>query len=147
MDLGLTYADVSQSGAGAHAIYPGELPDGVKQAAWQLDDEPWGANDDLPSIEIYPGKRVCVMTGEHVPGTSTEVHEWNADVLEPLPEANDQVTDDRPNVSTAREDYDLDNYEPEAMSATETTDDIRDIFAALDRLDARRVADRIIVHR
>ncbi|WP_435175612.1 hypothetical protein [Halorussus sp. AFM4] len=145
--LGLTYADVSQSGAGAHAIYRGDLPDDVKEASWQLDDEPWGANDDLPSIEIYPGKRVCVMTGDHVPGTPTAVTEWNDDVLEPLLEANDQTTEDRPDVSTAREDYDLDNYEPEATTAAETTDDIRDIFAALDRLDARRVADRTIVHR
>ncbi|WP_052367761.1 transcriptional regulator [Haloferax sp. ATB1] len=144
--LGLTYADISQSGAGAHAIYRGDLPDGVKQAAWQLDDEPWGSNEDLPSIEIYPGKRVCVMTGEHVPGTPTEVRNWNGDVLDALLEANDQTTSGgRKSVSTARDDYDLDNYEPAATTANETTDDIRDIFAALDRLDARRVADRTIV--
>ena len=35
--LGLTYADVSQSAGGVHAQYRGTLPDGVKQAAWQLD--------------------------------------------------------------------------------------------------------------
>ncbi|WP_210424875.1 hypothetical protein [Halorussus halobius] len=146
--LGLTYADVSQSGAGVHAQYRGELPEGVKQAAWQLDDEPWGDNDELPSIEIYPGKRVCVATGEHVPGTPTEIREWTDDVLDPLLEANDDVaSSQRDTPSTDREDYDLDDYEPEATSATETTDDIRDIITALDRLDARRVADRTIVHR
>ena len=145
--LGGTYADISTSGAGAHAIYRGELPDGVKQAAWQLDDEPWGANEDLPSIEIYPGKRVCVMTGDHVPGTPTEIREWNADVLDPLLEANDEVaTAQRSDASTERDDYDLDDYEPSSTSSSETTTDIRDIFAALDRLDARRVADRTIVH-
>jgi hypothetical protein len=145
--LGLTYADVSQSGAGAHAIYRGDLPEGVKQAAWQLDDEPWSENGELPSIEIYAGKRVCVMTGDHVPGTPTEVQEWNDDVLNVLLEANDEVASrQREDLSTARDDYDLDDYEPAAATSKETTDDIRDVFAAIDRLNARRVAERTIVH-
>jgi hypothetical protein len=146
--LGLTYADISQSGTGVHAIYRGDLPDGVKQASWQLDGDPWGSNDDLPSIEIYPGKRVCVMTGEHVPGTPVEVQKWNDDVLEPLLEANDEVaTSAREDPSTDRDDYDLDDYDPGATTSSETTDEIRDVFAALDRLDARRVAEKTIVHR
>ncbi|QLD88310.1 hypothetical protein HWV07_04380 [Natronomonas salina] len=144
--LGATYADVSQSGAGVHAQYRGELPDGVKQAAWELDDEPWGANDDdLPSIEIYAGKRVCVATGEHVPGTPTEIREWDADALESLLDEQGQLPDSRPDVEAARERFDLENYEPSTTTSSETTDDIRDVFAALDRLDARRVADRTIV--
>ncbi|WP_435349736.1 hypothetical protein [Haloarchaeobius sp. HRN-SO-5] len=150
--LGSTYADISQSGTGVHAIYKGDLPDGVKQASWQLDEDPWGGNDDLPSIEIYPGKRVCVMTGDHVPGTPEDVHEWNDDVIDPLLEANDEVATRnrnraREDIPTARDDYDLDEYEPQATEAGETTTDIRDIFAALDRIDARHVADRTIVHR
>jgi len=151
--LGLTYADVSQSGKGVHAIYKGDLPDGVKQASWRLDEDPWESNEDLPSIEVYPGKRVCVMTGAHVPGTPTEIAEWNDDVLDALLEANDQVAinqrdnADRDDVLTAREDYDLEDYEPAATASSETTDDIRDVFAALDRLDARRVAERTIIHR
>jgi len=145
--LGLTYADVSQSGAGAHAIFRGELPEGVKEASWQLDDEPWGSNDELPSIEIYPGKRVCVMTGEHVPATPTEIREWNADVLKPLLEANDQYPSSHGrDVSTARDDYQLEDHTPEATSSTETTTDIRDVFYAIDQLDAQRVADRTVVH-
>jgi len=144
--LGLTYADISTSGAGVHAMYRGDLPDGVKQAAWQLDDEPWGSNDDLPSIEVYPGKRVCVATGDHVPGTPTDVHEWNDDVLDALLEANDQYSSSARDVSTEREDYDIDDHDPDATTSTETTDDIRDLFYAIDQLDAQRVADRTIVH-
>lgn len=149
--LGLTYADISQSGAGAHAIYRGELPDGVKQASWQLDDDPWGSNDDLPAIEVYPGKRVCVMTGDHVAGTPTEVREWNDDVVETLVQVNDPVAAsqaeriDEP--AAAREEFDSSDYEPTATSTDETTTDIRDIFHALDCLDAQRVAERTIVHR
>ncbi|WP_265108238.1 hypothetical protein [Halosolutus halophilus] len=151
--FGLTYADLSQSEAGVHAQYKGEFPDDVKQASWRLDDDSWGANDDLPSIEIYDGKRVCVATGLHVPGTPTEVREWNEDVLENLLDANDQLPNEqsydrnRDEASIDRDDYDLEDYEPEATSSTETTDDIRDIFAAIDRLDAQDVAERTIVQR
>lgn len=79
--LGLTYADVSQSGCGAHAVYRGALPEGVKETSWQLDSEPFGANDDCPSIEIYARKRVCVMTGEHVLGTPEYARQWDEEAL------------------------------------------------------------------
>jgi hypothetical protein len=114
--LGLTYADVTQSDGGAHAIYRGELPEGVKQAAWQLDDEPWGDHDedDLPSVEIYAGKRVCVATGEHAPGTPTEVHEWDADALREVLDENDQIPDRGERHAGEREAFDLENYDPDA---------------------------------
>ncbi len=50
---------------------------------------------------------------------------------------------DRP--ADAFEDFDSEEYTPTATSTSETTDDIRDIFAALDRLDAKRVARETIV--
>ncbi|MXV62057.1 hypothetical protein GS429_08285 [Natronorubrum sp. JWXQ-INN-674] len=152
--LGATYCDISTSGKGVHAIYRGDFEDlDLKQASWRLDEDPWGSIEgDLPSIEIYPGKRVCVMTGDHVPGTPTEVRKWNADVLEPLCEATGQFGQggrdrDEDDVSVDREDYDLDDYEPTTTSSSETTDDIRDVFAAIDQLDAQRVADQTIVQR
>jgi hypothetical protein len=40
--------------------------------------------------------------------------------------------------------FDPDEYDPSASSASETTDDIRDVYHALDHLDARRVARRTI---
>lgn len=150
--FGLTYADISLSETGTHAIYQGTLPEGVKQATWELGDEPWGANDEPPSIEIYDHGRVCVMTGKHVPGTPTGAREIDADALEAILDKHDQLptatptatpTDDMP---TARETYDLEGYDPVATSASETTNDARDIFAALERLDGRDVAERTIVH-
>jgi len=147
--LGLTYADVSQSGGGAHAIYQGELPEGVKEAAWQLDDEPWGDHDegDLPSVEIYDGKRVCVMTGERVPGTPTEAREWDGDALHDLLDENDQLPEPVSQPTAAREEFDAAEYDPGATGSGETTDDVRDVFAAIERLDPKRVAEKTIVHR
>jgi hypothetical protein len=162
--LGLTYADVSTSGTGVHAIYRGELPDGVKEASWQLDEDPWRGNDELPSIELYARKRVCVMTGDHVPGTPVNVRPWSDEAVGVLVEANDEVAArqrervddeldanragkrrDDIDASTCRDDHDLDDHDPNATSSDQTTTDIRDLFHALERIDARDVAGDTIV--
>ncbi len=149
--LGATYCDVSQSSAGVHAVFRGDLPEDVKEASWRIGEEPWGANEDLPSIEIYDGKRVYVATGEHVSGTPKEICEWDDDALEGILNANGQlpVERDRGEIDVEREeyDYDSDEYEPSASSSDETATDIRDLFAAIDRLDAQRVAEQTIVQR
>jgi len=145
--FGATYADVSTSGSGAHANYRGELPDGVKQATFAIDTEPWGQNDDLPEIEIYDGKHVCVTTGEHVPGAPTDVRAWDDDAVEKVLDEFDQLPDETPSDPAAEHDaFDTEEYDAEATGSDETTTDVRDIFAALDRLDARRVAEQTIVH-
>jgi len=145
--LGATYADISVSGTGVHAPYIGDLPDGVKQAKFAIDDEPWGENDDLPEIEIYDHKHVCVSTGEHVPGTPTELREWDTDALENILDEHDQLPEPTTSTAEAYEAFDATEYDPEATTSDETASDMRDVFAALDRLDAQRVADRTIVHR
>jgi P4 family phage/plasmid primase-like protien len=139
--FGLTYADVSTSGSGVHANYEGELPNDIPEAKWVLDDEPWGSNDDLPAIEIYSNTHVCVTTGERLPGSAEDVREWDADaVRDVLDEAGElrQTTTDRA-------DFDAEGYEPNATEADETTDKIRDIYHALDRLNAQRVAEDTVV--
>jgi len=143
--LGMTYADVSTSGGGVHAYYRGELPGGLPEAKWKIDTEPWGSHDDVPAVEIYANTHVNVTTGDHLVGTGTEVRAWDDDALEAVLKANDQLRDERP--STVRDDYDLDEYEPTATSSDETTDDIRDVFRALDRLDPKRVGERTIVRK
>ena len=82
--LGQSYADVSTSGAGLHVYYRGDLPGEQTQAKWQLDDEPWGSNDELPAVEIYSGKHVCLATGDHVAGTPPDVRPWDAEALQDL---------------------------------------------------------------
>ena len=142
--LGVTYADVSTSGAGVHAVYRGSIPlDGVTQATFEIDTEPWGANDDVPEVEIYTGKKVCVATGDHVRGSGTVVEEWDTDALASILAANGYEDDPAPAADTA---VDLEGHDPTATTSAETTDDIRDVFHALDRLDARRVAGDTIVH-
>jgi len=142
--LGVTYTDVSQSGTGVHAMYRGELPDGVKQVRTSLSDEPFGANDDTPDLEIYDGKHVCIATGDHVAGTGLAVEPWDDDAVEALLDEHDLLPDDdRP--GAAFDDFDPEEYEADATGADETAEDIRDVFSAIDRLDARRVAERTIV--
>lgn len=134
--LGMTYADVSTSGAGIHAYYRGVLPiDGKGQATFALDSEPWGKNDNPPTIEIYANKHVNVTTGEHVDGTPLEIAEWDTDVLRAILRANGYEDRGSLEHDTDREREDLDDYDPGATTANETTDDVRDILAAVDNLD------------
>jgi len=129
--LGVTYADVSTSGAGAHTYYRGTLPGDETAAAWEIDDEPFGQNADLPAVEIYSGKHVCVTTGEHVAGTPADVRRWNGEVLRPLLEANDEL-DETPAVER-----------PDRSSKPSREAD--GAIDALNRLDAVEVAERTIV--
>jgi|APHM01.1.fsa_nt_gi hypothetical protein len=141
--LGLTYADVSTSGSGVHAVYRGEIPlEGVSGPTFAIDTEPFGANEDVPEVEIYDSKHVCIATGDHVLGSGTEVNNWNADTLATILQANGITSSPEPSADTS---VDLADHTPSATTSDETTDDMRDIFAALDRLDARRVARDTIV--
>jgi len=141
--LGISYADISTSGAGVHVYYRGELPEDIPQASWEIDDEPWGSNDDNPAIEIYANKHVCVATGDHVRGSGTGIAEWEDTTVYSLLEKNDQLRQ----TATDRSSIDLDGYEPDKTEASETTTDIRDQFHAINRLDARKVAEETIVQR
>ena len=142
-ELGISYADISTSGAGVHVYYKGELPNDIPQASWPIDDEPWGSNDDEPAIEIYANKHVCVATGEHVPGSGLDVNEWDDDALESILDDAGQLRQ----TATTRSNIDLEGYEPDKTDATETTTDIRDQFYAINRLDARKVAEETIVSK
>ncbi|WP_135304213.1 hypothetical protein [Haloarcula amylovorans] len=134
----MSYADISTSGTGVHVLYRGRLPEAITQATFELDDEPWGANDAVPSVEIYDQKHVCVVTGDHVPGTGISIREWDDDALEEilLDELGEEALDDETGYDTGDEDNNLDltDYEPEATSSDEETSRIRDIYAAIDKL-------------
>jgi hypothetical protein len=136
--LGLTYADVSTSGTGVHAMYEGRLPDDVKQSVFELDTEPWGANDSPPAVEVYDGKRVCVATGAHVPGTPTDVRPWDGKALEAILDEYLSLADRRP--ASASHDTDRErlpaNYEPKSTDSDQTASDLRDVLYAVDRLTA-----------
>jgi hypothetical protein len=149
--LGRSYADVSTSGSGVHALYVGALPDGVKQGNFALDTEPWGANDEVPGVEIYDSGRVCVATGEHVAGTPAEVRAVDADALADILAEHDPALPDDPadfdadatgatsayevGHDTDRERANLTDHTPTATANDETTDDVRDVLAAVDALD------------
>lgn len=116
------------SGSGVHALYRGKLPEGYKQAVFEIDDVPWGENDDSLTVEIYDGKHVCVVTGEHVPGTPLDVHPWGVDALEAILEEHIPRRDrHETSHDTDHERPELEDYEPKA-TGVETTEEVRDMF-------------------
>ena len=134
--FGYTYADISTSGTGAHAVYRGDLPGDETRAVWDIDTEPWGANDDKPTIEIYSGKHVNVTTGDQAKGAADSVAVWNAETAHKIVRTNGCVS------ATPRDEL------REAYRDFETKDrgdTANDHIVALRRLDARRVAERTIV--
>ena len=136
--LGATYADVSTSGAGVHAWYRGALPlEGKGEADFQIDTEPWGANDAPPTVEVYANKHLNVTHGDHIPGTPLAVREWDADTLETILRAAgfDDDPEDAVAHDTDRDRDDLEEYDPDATGRNETTTDMRDVLAAVDRLE------------
>jgi hypothetical protein len=132
--LGTTYADVSTSGAGVHAYYEADLPDGQGQAVFEIDTEPWGANDDPPTVEIYANKHVCVTTGEHVAGTPEDVHQWDSDAVKEILDEYDALKDTEPIDHDTDQNLNLGDHQPEATTSEESTTDARDIALAVDRL-------------
>lgn len=148
--LGPTWVEVSSSGAGLHAVYDGSLPGGMVEAKPQIDDEPWGANDEVPVIEMYESsKKVGVLTGNKVGGAPRTVEECDEDALTAMLEATGHYArvgvEDRDDASSGSgglsggaagdEDTDTD---------VETTDDMQAVIDALDALDCRDVADKTI---
>jgi len=81
LNIGNTYAEISQSDGGAHQFVVGELSDRGKLIA-EIDDEPW-VGDNLPQVEVYDGGRHVAMTGRHVTGTPDDVA-TNQDVVDDI---------------------------------------------------------------
>jgi hypothetical protein len=138
--FGATYADVSTSGTGIHAPYhaPEGLPiDGKEEANFEIDTKPWGANDSPPSVEIYANTHVNITTGDHVVGTPLKLGEWDADAVRTVLEANGYTDKEPVTHDTDRDRTNLDNYEPLATDANHHTNDVRDVLAAIDKLEPR----------
>lgn len=134
-EIGGTYVDVSTSGAGLHAVYRGKLPDNIRQFSFDIDDEPWGANEDVPGIEVYDGKRICISTGQHVAGTPDDANEWDENVIDHLIDLHvDDSVKDSASHDTNVERPDMDDYTPSAVGNEETSD-IRDVYHAVDRIE------------
>jgi len=139
--FGATYTDVSTSGAGVHAMYRGDTPEDVTEPVIDLDDEPWGSNDEPPKIEIYATRHVCVTTSRHVPEAPTDVREIDMGALEPVLDAAGEFPSS--DAGTGRDPGPTLSFERQGVSGTTT--DMQDVIDAVDDLDAREVADVTIV--
>lgn len=139
--FGATYTDISTSGAGVHAMYRGDTPDGVTEPVIELDDESWGSNDETPKIEIYATTHNCVTTSRHIPGAPTEVRDIDTDVLESVLDAAGEFPD--PDAGTGQDVGPTLSFE--RNNTTGATTSVQDVYDALDALDAREVADETIV--
>lgn len=145
--LGATWTEVSSSGAGLHAVYRGELPDGLKQAVLQIDDSAWGENDeeDVPKIELYDtARKTGVLTGSKIPGAPETVESCDASALRSILEAHGELdATGRPRDSKPEE-PDFPGVNPggdaDTNDSSDVTDDMEDVFNAVDALDARDVA-------
>lgn len=157
--FGLTWTEISQSGAGAHAVYAGDLPDVAKGKQPKLkfeDDEPFGEHHgddwddkDLPVIEIYPTTKVGVLTGKHVPGTPIEVNEIDdSGLLEALEEFDKTVDEEELESEPGSWLDDVEtNDEDTSYEDKDATDDIQDIFNAISGLDSAEVGKQTIVEK
>jgi len=120
-----SYADVSPSGTSVHLLCRGGLPDGVKTIADTLP-----VTDAFPDagIEVYDSARFVTMTGRHLQAMPSETRPCQA-FLDDLVDAYATVVDGTPDELLA---------EPETskaeLAALETTDDMQDIFDAINQI-------------
>lgn len=146
--LGPTWIEVSSSGTGLHAVYAGDLPGNMVEAKPVVDDEPWGANDEVPQIEFYDATSVGILTGMTVPGAPREVRECDSSALRSILDATNHLDDDDDSDtgSNALNGPTLNSRETGDVSHSITvTDDMEAVFTAINDLDARRVAEETIV--
>lgn len=143
--FGETYCDVSVSETGVHANYCGDVPGDGTEPSWALDNKPWGANDEVPEIEIYETKHVCVATGRHVPGTPVAVNEWNHDAVKDVLVAVGEYDDGESCSLSSTGNMPALTPPSDDDGDTEVTNDVQDVYDAINRIDARRVADQTIV--
>lgn len=144
------------------------LPTGAADA---LEDAVGTANPNPPWGEIRVHNQYCVGPGSQLDGCSKdwcddcahddggyyrikhdhpiaqmETEEFVAALQEDMPDREHEV--EYPESSSHEfDDIDLGDYEPEVTGRDETTGNVRDILHAIERIDARHVAEDTIVHR
>ena len=112
---------------------------GFKPPEWWSD----AAADEHEGVEAYGGPRFCIFTGDTLRGCGDTVADDGDYVEEWLKEVYENITGERP----WEDDGDqtpIDNHERPA-GGYDTVDGMEEVFRAIDRLDARDVAEKTIV--
>jgi hypothetical protein len=131
-----TYAQVSTSGTGIHALGYGEFPDHVKSVKADLPTE-LGFPD--AEIEVYESARFVAMTGDKMDDFSDEVCECQA-VIDDVCERFVTTPASRPDELEREPDLSR-----EELADIETTDDMSDVFDAIKHTGPRDIRLRSTV--
>lgn len=131
-----SYADVSTSGTGIHIFCRGELPRGVKAIEASLSE-----CEDFPDaeIEVYDSARYSAMTGHRIASTPEQTTDCQA-FLEELADEFATVAEGTPD-QLLREP----EKSAEEIADVETTDDIQDVFDAIQHTGPRDIRLRSTV--
>lgn len=122
ISIASTYADVSPSGTGLHALGRGDLPAGVTSITAELPPHPAFPGAEL---EIYPAKRFVTMTGQHIEDTPRETQDCSA-LLRALAEACVVESTAKATSSVSEPDKTR-----EDLADIDVTTDIQDVFDAI----------------
>jgi len=128
-----TFIERSASGNGLHVLLAGFEP-----PEWWSDV----AVDDHEGVEAY-GSKFFAFTGDRLRNSGGEIADTGDYVEDWLQEAYEEVRGDRPWEGGQSESVktEIEDHEPPSSSGN-----AEDIARAVDQLDARRVAERTIVH-
>jgi putative DNA primase/helicase len=126
-----TYIERSASGEGFHVLFAGFEP-----PEWWSDV----AVAEHEGVEAY-GSKFFVFTGDRLEGAGATISDTGDYAVEWLQEAYEEIRGERPWETEEDDSASLDEYEPSAA-----TGNAEDIARAVNRLDARDVADQTIVH-
>ena len=137
IDRADSYAQISTSGTGIHVFVNGRLPDEYQTIQADLE-----STDDFPDaeIEVYDHDRLVAMTGDHIEGTPKEVKDDDG-LLEEL--CDDYGT--KGNNSRRHQDYTKPAIPKEDIQSVDKTNNIQDIFDALQYVDPHAISLRSVV--
>lgn len=131
------YVALSTSGTGLHGFGYAPLPEGYKPTA-VTSLKQWPFSDD-PKMEVYAGDRFVAATGEHIEDTPTECKWVGVQIREFFKEHGEKAREYVTDGETGGYEPDNASQTEETYSSGDSTGDVEEVFAALDRVRPRDI--------